>query len=363
MRIEISKDIFENSDFQGLTYIFQILTWSPVNSVPRYNIFINSDKVEHTQNFKELTSLNPNTETIQSKIIDEEFTEAILQSLRSPHIDFRISNKKDNKSFNIEEAIRFFSQPVSIVLENNKNDSNFIEAIIYNFDKDGNVKEHLRHGWLKFENAGGYRNVQNFLEGCFKAYEDLAYRNNRKPSDYYRGMVVLDSDKNYVNEPIKEQYNILIQNFPNIQFHILEKRAMENYMPDEVYKDIKNEINSHKAEHNNWKKMIAWIDVFLHLSNEQKNFLNISDGFPKHIDRGTNERKPIKREILELFNLIEDSEKFKVLDEGFIYKGKEFKNEFPLLFFKSSKVNKQSLNDRDGKDELQRILLKIYELL
>jgi hypothetical protein len=363
MRIEISKDIFENSDFQGLAYIFQILTWSPVNSIPRYNVFINTDKISHTLNYKKLVFLNPQTETIQAKIIDEEFTEAILTSKQNANINFRITNKKGSKNFTIEEAIRFFSQPVSIVLENNKNDSYFVEAIIYHFDKDGIVKEHLRNGWLRFENAGGYRNVRNFLEGCFKSFDDLASRNNREPSHYYRGMILLDSDKNYTSEPIKQHYNHLINDFPIITFHILGKRAMENYMPDEVYEDIKHEINLNKTEHNNWKKMIVWIDTFLHLSNEQKNFLNISDGFPKHIDKESKERKPIKKEILELFVLTEAIQNFQVLDEGFSYKGKEFKNEFPLHFLKSLKVNKQSLSERDGKNELQEILSKIYKLI
>lgn len=363
MRIEISKDIFEHSDFQGLAYIFQILTWSPVNSIPRYNLFVNTEKISHTQNYKKLVVQNSTTETIQAKIIEEEFTETILTGTQNTHINYRITNKKGIKNFNIEEAIRFFSQPVSIVLENNKNDSYFIEAIIYHFDKAGIVKEHLRNGWLRFENAGGYRNVQNFLEGCFKSFYDLASRNNKEPSHYYRGMIILDSDKNYTNEPIKQQYNNLIQNFPDIIFHILDKRAMENYMPEEVYEDIKQEIKSNKTEHNNWEKMISWIDTFLYLSHDQKNFLNISDGFPKYIDKESKERKPIKNEILELFGLTEISQNFKVLDKGFRYKGKEFKNEFPLHFIKSSKVNKQSLSKRDGKNELQEILSKIYKLI
>ena len=363
MRIEISKDIFEKSDFQGLAYIFQILTWSPVNSIPRYSLFINTEKISHTPNYKKLVALNPITETIQTKIIEEEFTEAILTGARNAHINFRITNKKGSENFNIEEAIRFFSQPVSIVLENNKNDSYFVEAIIYHFDKEGIVKEHLRNGWLRFENAGGYRNVQNFLEGCFKSFGDLASRNNREPFHYYRGMIILDSDKNYTSEPIKPQYNHLIQKFPDIIFHILEKRAMENYMPEDVYEDIRQEINLNKTAHNNWKKMKAWIDTFLHLSHEQKNFLNISDGFAKHIDKETGQRKPINHKILELFGLTENCQNFKVLDEGFSYKGKEFKNEFPLHFLKSSKVNKQSLGERDGKNEIQDILQKIKKIL
>ncbi|MCU0392937.1 MAG: hypothetical protein MUE81_17650 [Thermoflexibacter sp.] len=140
---------------------------------------------------------------------------------------------------------------------------------------------------------------------------------------------------------------------------------MENYMPIEVFKDLRTEIESTKNDHNNWQKMIAWIDVYINLTEQQKDFLNISSGFPSHIDKNNNTRKPIKQEVLTFFNVQQDekNQNFKILDEGFIYKGKEFKNEFPLLFLQSPRVNKHTLNYRCGTQELQEILRKIYELL
>jgi hypothetical protein len=348
MRVEISKDIFETADFNGLNYIFQILTWSPPNSISRYKLFINLDAVNHTPNYQKLNA----TSSIVSKIIEDEFTEAIQEGTPKLRIDYWVSNQKHPKKYNIEEAIRFFSQPVSIVVENSKNDANFLKAIIYHFDREGTVKAHLQNGWIRFENAGGFRNVRNFLEGCFQAFDDLAARNRRESSEYFRGMIILD----------KEIYGRLKGEFLQIDFHILAKRAMENYMPDEIFEELSIEINQNKHQHNNWQKMISWIAVYRTLSNQQKDFLNISQGFPKHVERTTQQRKPINQEILALYAIGETN--FQILDEGFVYKGQDFKNEFPLLFVNSSSVNKKTLSNRDGeKQELMSILQKISQLL
>ena len=201
------------------------------------------------------------------------------------------------------------------------------------------------------------------MEGLFQSYNDLAARHNKENSSYFRGLVILDSDKNYDDAPEKLSYQNLKKIFGENVFHILEKRAMENYMPLEVFKDLIVEIKSNKKEHNNWKKMIEWIDVYLNLTDKQRDFVNICDGFPKYIDKKTNSRISIIPEILSFFGVTPNDNKFRVLDEGFIYKGDQFKNEFPLLFTNSSKVNKYTLNGRDGKNELKEILQKIYDLL
>ena len=57
MWINITKDIFDNSDFKGLNYLYQILSYNPTASTrPRYNIVVNTEKVKETDNFKKLNS-------------------------------------------------------------------------------------------------------------------------------------------------------------------------------------------------------------------------------------------------------------------------------------------------------------------
>jgi hypothetical protein len=360
MVIEFDKNVFDSTDFKGINFLLQLCTYKN-----RYEVFVEfAFGIENTLIFKEL---HYDDQELLRQIYNSR-----VQAQNSGSGDIIVTpnyvvckNPTTDRQLNIEEAIRFLIQPVSIILENSKNDSYFVEAIFKHFNNSGKLLTHLENGWIRFENAGGYRNVSNCLKGLLKSYDDLAARNNREKIEYFRGIVLLDSDKNEPTEPMKQQYINLLSEFISIIFHILEKRAMENYMPIEVFEDLRATIILNKKGHNNWQKMIDWIDAYLNLTERQKDFINISSGFPKHYDESKSIRKSINPNILTFFNVLQDGNNinFKILDEGFVYKGKEFKNEFPLLFLQSARVNKHTLNNRCGTQELQQILEKIYKLL
>lgn len=362
MWIEISKDVFKNSDFKSLNYLYQILSWYPEKSVPRYKLFIDLAIIKDFENYRKIKEV----ETGFDELIEREFDEFVNSKPSGAPRDYKITKQKKKNHFNVEEAIRFFNQPVSIILENNKNDSCFIIAIINYFDSIGKVKSHYKNGWIKFENAGGCGNIENFLKGFLHVFEDLALKNNRNLSDYFRGLIILDSDLEYPKQPSKQEAliekliaqkdkkgaaNLYVLESENI--HVLEKRMMENYLPDEVFEDLKNSSSN--------KNLIPWINTYLNLKNnsngeEQRDFLDIKKGFPKNKD-GT--RKPMKEEVLELFDIPQKN--IEILDKGFNYP--DFKNKYPLLFLNSTNVNKYTLNQRCGTGELQDIFDKISKLL
>lgn len=350
MWIEIENDIFQKSDFKGLNYLYQILSWYPSHSIPRYKIFIDLPKVESTPNYEKLKII----ETGLKELLESQFDEFITSNPKNCRPNHKITYKSGKNCFNIEEAIRFYSQPISIILENNKNDSCFIIAIIHHFDKNGMAKEHLKNGWIRFENAGGCSNTANFVDGFLEIFRDLAAKNSRDLSDYFRGLIVLDSDKEHSTDPQKSQYTTLLTNLAlkgikNI--HILEKRMMENYMPDDVFIDLKNEFGTRSRN----KDLVDWINVYLYLNNDQKNYLKYYDGFNDDLVR-------LDRNVQILYSGL-SLKQFGILKEGFKYKGKNFKNQFPLLFLESDKVNRHTLNLRAGSGELEDILEKINNLL
>ncbi len=351
MWISIDKDIFENSDFEGLSYIFHILSWSPKNSISRYNILIDLEGIKQLENYSKLKEVVKDIDFL----LEKEFDDFINTKPKNSKADFNITNKKDVSNFNIEESIRFFSQPVSIVLENNKNDAYFIKSIIEYLDTSNVLKEHVKNGWIKFENAGGCGNVKNFLEGELNSFEDLAYKNYRNKFDYYRGIVILDSDKDYPTQSIQPKYVILINFLESIglkdNIHILEKRMMDNYMPDEVFDEIILELTNSKVD----AILKRWINVYKNLDSIQKDFLKYYDGFSLDFTNLT-------PSVQMLFNN-QQGANFDILKSGFKYKGKGFKNEFPLKFSTSSRVNRHTLENRSGSDELNVILSKISKLL
>ena len=84
MWVEIDKSIFEKGEFKALNYIYQILSWYPVNSIPRYNILINKQRVEHTDNYSKLLVDNPIYYDTTEDLIVQPFPNKVnLGSVRS----------------------------------------------------------------------------------------------------------------------------------------------------------------------------------------------------------------------------------------------------------------------------------------
>lgn len=369
MWINITTEIFEKAEFKSLNFLYQILSWYPNGSPIRYNFAIDTEKVKDTENFKKLSSIEKNLK----EFLDIEYTDFKNSSASN---SYKIAQKKARENFNIEEAILFFNQSVSIVLENNKNDSKFIRTVIRHFGKvvDGvnEVEEHLNNGWIQFENAGGCTNIPNFMEAFLARFKKIADKNNRDVSDYFKGIIIIDSDKEFENQPSK--HDILIQKLNDLgidtsKIHILEKRMMENYLPKDVFSDIHRQDAVKKDS-----DLKDWLEAYFNLTDKQLDFVNISDGFPPKNNKydGSGSRKSVATEILTLFSLSVTDENFKKLDKGFKFQGfddignlkigSSFKEEFPNLFRKSI-VNKQNLVVRDGNGELQLIANKITNLL
>lgn len=363
MWVEISKDSFQKAEFKSLNYLFQILTWSPNGMQPRYNIFVDTAELKCLSNFKLLSTI----ENSLLEFLDTEFNNFVISSSSNSAVNYKISYKKSRLNFNVGEAIHFFNQPVSIVLENNKNDSEFIISLIDNFADEQNcakAKNHIVNNWLKFENAGGCSNMPNFLEIFLKQFTDIAEKNNRTLAEYFRGLILIDSDREYDNQPSKHDRLLekLIQlGLCSDKIHILKKRMMENYMPDAVFLDMKSQLSKNSD-------ICEWIAAYMNLTETQKNFINIPDGFPPKNDKYDKEgkRKPISGEILNFFNLKIDDINFKKLDIGLKFKGYnndgDLKNEFPKLY-KKRVVNYNTLNARDKEDELKEIVEKIIDLI
>lgn len=347
MWIEIKKDIFEKADFKTINFIIQIITWYPSGSIPRYQLLLNprNSTIRNSNNWRQL----PN---IDKELIQRKFENAVMsQSITKGQ--YIITSKQSRKAneFNIEEAIRFLLSPVSIVLENSLNDRYFMEAIFYCFGKKINGKnkllEFVNNGWIQFVNAGGCGNIKNYYKGVLKTYEKLASMNGKNTWDYLKCFVLIDSDKIHPEATIDQARLKEDLETEGVQVHILEKRAMENYMPDEVILQIPHE----QAD---FKKSQDWVNVYINLTNEQKDFLNYKNGFSSDADNQ---------------GLYDDlsAQNAQILNNGL--KLPKFKNYFPSLFgsFLGIHVNRTSLLNREGgtaeDNEFLIILEKINQLL
>jgi len=327
MKIKIDDSIFHNyenlSNFKNLFYI--------LCENKSHAFFCELENIEETNLFSELSD-------IEKEIICGHFVNFLTNS--ETNYDKTITNETSQYTYDLEEAIRYFRMPVRIVLENSLNDSYFLKALFKNFNnRSKKINRNIDSNHLIYEMAGGKGNIKNLLTTRLDEFNNLPKENH----NYFRGIVIIDSDKQFPSKDSKngELIDYLI-NY-NISYHELEKREMENYMPDDILKKINDDFC------NNYLKM----------KPIQKDYFDIEKGF-KDINRET-----LGKEIIELFeDLPEEIYTFFRKNE-FKIDG-SFKSEFPKLFLDID-VNQANLKERvkhqDNPYELEEIIDKINQLL
>lgn len=273
-----------------------------------------------------------------------------INSINTKQYDCEISDdgyKYDEKSiFTIDEGIRYLLQPISVILENNKNDGKFINEMVRVY-KHASLSKALLEHWLCYVNAGGCSNIKNIVDAMLSSYD------NRKK--FLRCYVILDSDKHAANHqnPNTVKYDAQLK-ASGIPYHIWEKRMMENYIPDDAIPDSK------------WKK------AYLSLSGEQKDFYCISEGFSKdevYEEHGIKKPEeavgkdlliPCEKHFFE--NVI--GENYMILRNGMPGYSKLT---YPDLYKDPNAVNKNSMATKfpgvNGPNEIECVLDEISRLL
>ena len=335
MVILINKNISDNIDTEKCTAIKYLLCIAIYHN--RYQLLVNS-------------ALSEQIERKIGRSDAELLKQAYVKSINIRSHDCEISNAgkshDDEPIFTIEEGIRYLLQPVSIVLENSKNDGYFISEMVrvYNNEK---LAKALDEQWVCYVNAGGCSNFRNVLEVM------LSQHNGRKK--FLRCYVILDSDKHAKNHivPKTQKYEKEL-NEMGVPYHIWEKRMMENYVPDGALKDS------------------SWKDAYVHLSDEQKDFYYFSGGFEK--DEKYEEEgfvripNSVGRKALlpceeELYSSVSEVN-YQKLRCGMPAYSKEL---FPKLFKDPSVVNKTSMRSRlsvdGGLNEVELVLENLSKLL
>lgn len=275
---------------------------------------------------------------IQKEIIYD----LIIETFQSTKNEFQIliSATSENNSFSLNEAYVFLIQPLLIYTENSLNDRYFLDSIASIFPAGGTIMNHIRENWIKYGMGGGANNIENAIKG---EIESLPQKDHR----LLRCFVLVDSDKEYGNMPLKPD-KIRLLNFLDsydIKYHVLEKREMENYLPD----DIIANINANDD----------FITTYLKLDEFQKDFIDLEKGFQKN-------RRALEKDKPEVFNFYKNLNDSQIenLRYGLEDNFKNFKSEFPQLFRNATLegfINRTK--HQNNPNELRSILNKINALL
>jgi hypothetical protein len=249
-----------------------------------------------------------------------------------------------------EEALHYLSSPLKIVIENSLNDAHFLKSIFKCFRQEAKqISSQIEDRRVIFAMGGG-STIEQVIRADMDSFEGSAFP--QESHKYLRCLVLLDSDKKYRNEELKVGITNLVTFLDEheICYHILEKREMENYLPKEAFSEI--EANR------------EFIDVYLSLNSEQKDFFDLEKGFDdinfesldKNIQELYSDLSPESKTILRKQNL----KKFISSDRN------DFKNEFPKLFL-SEKVTSAGFISRtkhqSNPNELKDIIDKVRKLL
>lgn len=177
-------------------------------------------------------------------------------------------NEAIKKEFSLEEVYEYIVSPAEIILENGKNDGALIRAIEAHFDPDLDFATLRKESIVHIDNSGG--------SGDRSRVEDYLNLHGGKQK-FLHCCVIVDGDKQFPDDTRKvnlHDEHFKMYNDLGVKYHVWEKRAMENYMPDEVF----------IANRDNWGSL--WVDAYLSLTPKQKDYYNIASGFSKDMVAG-----------------------------------------------------------------------------
>lgn len=262
MKVRIDKSVFANANDRNkqleLSFLLHIILYKK-----RYELKIADEEILYTTSFGQLMQS-------EREYIEHVIEMDIVASTNSYDCEVKTGGEAEDKQkvFSAEEAIMYLLQPLSVILENGLNDSHFMNAVFRLFDATGVLTRYVEEGWIRYENAGGCLNVKNFLKARI-----LQFAGKQK---FLRCFVLLDGDRRYPSDDkANEKYKKLKEQMDawRVGYHVLEKRCMENYMPDEAMQAVAG------AEFQNW------VNAYNSLTPEQKDYLSIADGFETDITK------------------------------------------------------------------------------
>lgn len=279
--------------------------------------------------------------SIDQKLLEESFIKSM--QMNDGYGKVKVVIGETHTAF---EAFHYLNSPLKIILENNRNDAHFLHAIFRCFRKDARkIVEHYENRWIQLVMGGG-SSIEQVIEAEKDSFGASGFTKHNR--EYLRFFVLLDSDKTYPTEPLKEGTANLIEFLErnNVAFHVLEKREMENYIPGVAF----NGVTQNRS----------FIDAYLRLTEEQKDYFDLEKGF-------RNVRfDDLPIEITNFFASVDavDRDVFRRLDmTRFTESGRnDFKTECPKLF-NSENIDKASLLERtehqQNPNELKDIIQKI----
>ncbi len=206
------------------------------------------------------------------------------------------------------DAYRIINERSIVIIENYPNDWKFIKSIIDKYEFFGQrksiyqlIKKALSNEYLTYDHAGGSgikKQIQGWKEGIYKdihKYKIIAIfdSDKNKPTDFkseYKSLIEYIKGRSIDTPPGKN--DIVYEHEDIIVWHMLYKRAIENYVPLNVIKTTLTNLNDSQKHNLAQLENTPEIVDFIIYSNPE--------GYPKdyYINIGKNK---VKEQFPEMF--------------------------------------------------------------
>ncbi|WP_147451955.1 hypothetical protein [Corallococcus sp. CA041A] len=246
MNVILDNSIFQSNPIHSLS-LFEIfaLGWDERHAILTNPPF---DPAAEQPVNTWLTTLTDGLRKEAVQVLDQ----SIPLTLRRPRTTSRIrvvTAQSDwaTATINIRDAVRLMRTPLKLLLENSRNDFNFLLRLASPTDRQ-DLKDAIKKGWIETEQAGGLGEMKNILL-------DLHTAPNAEISALIHKLrlwVMFDRDSEQADrsKPSKASEEVLglcseIANqkpWP-LQFCQLGRRSIENYIPIEALRYWQNEAS------------------------------------------------------------------------------------------------------------------------
>ncbi|HNH46495.1 MAG TPA: hypothetical protein PKY30_05635 [Myxococcota bacterium] len=155
-----------------------------------------------------------------------------------------------------DEVIRFVERPLLVLLEDKQDDWNFL-ILCVDSDWADWLKKAVDGGWIKPNHGGGLGSIKRFVQQILV-----------DPRERLRHFVLTDSDRPCAGDLMDEAYEIQKACKDALPHHALDRRAIENYVPD--------------AALERWAagapERLAWLADFRRLTDTQRHHFKLKQG-------------------------------------------------------------------------------------
>ncbi len=160
----------------------------------------------------------------------------------------------------LEEALRILGLPLSVVVENRRNDRGFLLAVADTHQRKA-LRDTLERDWLRFDHGGGLSEMIEFLKEA-----------RSSPAHRRRSFWVFDSDALAPGRPSTASDSLRRLCRKWVDFHRLERRSAENYLPLPAILEI-------WAKERDQRERTRTARAFVRLDDRQRHHFNMKGGF------------------------------------------------------------------------------------